>query len=288
MSEGVGPMPAKVSTNEQRSLERLRAHYTIEKELAERLRHACKRERRSLYTALYDELFRRVPDHPQLTRKREPQSREAETARARTLLKRFLRPDRTFLEIGPGDCALALGIAREVRRVYAVDVSREIAGGLKLPANFELALSDGSTIPVPEGSVDVAYSDQLMEHLHPDDALDQLRNIYRALAPGGVYICITPNRLNGPHDISRYFDEHATGFHLREYTATELSSIFRTTGFSRVGILAGTRGFYLPLPLALVKLIEGALAALPVGLSKRVSRSPPLRLILGIKLVARK
>ena len=71
-----------------------------------------------------------------------------------------------------------------------------------------------------------------MEHLHPDDAVDQLKNIYNALVNGGKYICITPNRLTGPHDISKYFDNVATGFHLKEYTVTELSGLFREVGFS--------------------------------------------------------
>jgi SAM-dependent methyltransferase len=280
-------MPAGVPTGESRSEERLRAHYAIERELADRLRRASKQERRVLYTTLYDELFRCVPDHPQLARKRDAKI-QAETIQARMLLKRFLRPDSVYLEIGPGDCALAREIAAEVKRVYAVDVSEEIAGGSSLPANFELALSDGCTIPVPDGSINVAYSDQLMEHLHPDDALEQLRNIHTALAPGGVYICLTPNRLSGPHDISRYFDESATGFHLKEYTATELMSIFRTTGFSKVKMLAGAKGIYLPLPSFLFKLMENTLVRLPPRLSKSISRSLPLRLILGIRLVAMK
>ena len=45
-------------------------------------------------------------------------------------------------------------------------------------------------------------------------------------APGpdgvGVYICITPNRVSGPHDVSRGFDEVATGFHMHEYTGREI------------------------------------------------------------------
>ncbi len=283
-------MPAEVSEvseSKPRSPERLRAHYLVEKELAERLRRAGKDERQSLYTALYDELFRRVPDHPQLARKRD-RHLQAETIFARRLLKRFLRPRSIYLEIGPGDCALARSIAAEVERVYAVDVSREIARGVSLPPNLELTLSDGCSIPVPQGSVDVAYSDQLMEHLHPDDALEQLRNIYRALAPGAVYVCITPNRLSGPHDISRYFDERATGFHLKEYTASELMSIFRAVGFSKVRMLAGARGRYVALPALLFRLLEGALQILPRGWRKSISRSAPLRLILGIRLVATK
>ena len=73
-----------------------------------------------------------------------------------------------------------------------------------------------------------------MEHLHPDDAIVQLTNIKNALTNGGKYICITPNRINGPHDISRYFDKEASGFHLKEYTFTDLNKIFKNIGFSTV------------------------------------------------------
>jgi hypothetical protein len=57
-----------------------------------------------------------------------------------------------------------------------------------------------------------------MEHLHPEDALEQLQKIRRTLARGGVYVCITPNRVNGPHDVSGLFDDEARGLHLREYS----------------------------------------------------------------------
>jgi hypothetical protein len=52
-----------------RTAEQIREHYEIEKQLASRLRMAGKAERRTLYAALYDELYRRVPHHPQLTKK---------------------------------------------------------------------------------------------------------------------------------------------------------------------------------------------------------------------------
>src|SRR6185503_12322595 len=196
--------------------EQIRRHYLVEKELAAQLRAATKEDRRQLYTSLYDELFRRVPDHPQISLKHQASSQRSLNHRL-TLLRRHLHPGVTYLEIGPGDCSLAIAVAKLVRKVYAVDVSNEITREVQLPDNFELVISDGSSIPAPPGSVDVAYSDQVMEHLHPDDAMDQLRNVYESLAPGGLYICITPNRLSGPHDVSQYFEDVATGFHLKEY-----------------------------------------------------------------------
>ena len=59
----------------QRTPEQIREHYEIEKKLASQLRDATREERRSLYSSLYDELFRRVPSHPQLTDKAGPSQR---------------------------------------------------------------------------------------------------------------------------------------------------------------------------------------------------------------------
>ena len=95
---------------EHRTLERLRQHYEVERELAARLRAASADERRRLYAVLYDELYRRVPDHPQLTGKSSAESTAATVATRMKLLRRFLRPDTTFLEVGAGDCALSLEV----------------------------------------------------------------------------------------------------------------------------------------------------------------------------------
>jgi len=271
---------------EARSLDQIRQHYLIEKELATRLRTATRAERRHLYTEVYDELFRRVPDHPQLALKLDEGLRRRTIAERLELLKSYLKPNSTYLELGPGDCSLALEIAKQVRVVYAVDVSREITRDVALPDNFELIISDGSSIPVPDDSIDLAYSDQLMEHLHREDAREQLQNIHRVLAPGGTYVCITPNRLSGPHDVSRNFDDVATGFHLREYSLTELSQMFTTVGFRHLQVLVGARGFHVRTPTAVIKLVESILARAPRGLGRTLARGLPLRLVLGIKLVA--
>lgn len=271
--------------SDSRSFERLREHYLIEKELADRLRNSTRTQRRQAYQTVYDELFRRVPDHPQLTLKRDAFSRHQEVSQRMRLLKHYLHPDATYLEIGAGDCALAIEVAKHVRKVCAVDVSEEIGKGVALPGNVELIISDGCSIPVPENSINLAYSDQLMEHLHPDDAMDQLQNIYKALAPGGVYICITPNRLSGPHDVSQYFDQVATGFHLKEYTFAELAGIFRVVGFRKFQALSGARGLHLRVPTILPQALEFLLQT-SGRFGRKLARRLPLRLILGVKLIA--
>jgi len=227
--------------SEARTHDRLRAHYEVEVELANRLREAPPDARRRLYGRVYDELFARVPDHPQLTR-RADRGKQAAYAQAQVgLVTQFLPPRGHFVEIGAGDCATVCAVAPFAGSVTAVEVSAAILPA-ELPANVTVALSDGVSVPVTPASADVVYSNQLMEHLHPDDAIEQLRNIAAALKPGGRYICVTPNRLTGPHDISAGFDDVARGFHLREYTTRELASALERAGFRRVRVVERMQG----------------------------------------------
>lgn len=278
-------MRCKLPKSELRTPEQIREHYEIEKELANRLRHASGQERRHLYSSLYDELFRRVPHHPLLTRKISAIEQERAVKSQIKFLSSFLDRNITFLEIGPGDCALSFEVAKLVKQVYAVDVSNEITKTTKTPNNFQLVLSDGSSIPVPPSSINVAYSNSLMEHLHPDDAIMQLKNIYNALATGGVYICITQNRLSGPHDVSKYFDSIATGFHLKEYTTLELSNLFKTVGFSRIKVFFRVKGKFVSIPLFAIALFETLLDKLPQSLIEAVTRVLPFSLLPNIRLV---
>ncbi|MGH9381478.1 MAG: class I SAM-dependent methyltransferase [Thermoanaerobaculia bacterium] len=270
-----------------RTEERLRAHYEVERELADRLRNASRAERSQLYGEVYDELFRRVPDHPQLVKRSDLAMQAAEVARQVAGLAPFTSAATRFLEIGAGDCALSLALAPRVRQVWALDVSREIVPGTMLPENFELVLSDGQSVPLPPRSVDLAYSNQLMEHLHPDDAFAQLEAISQVLTPGGRYLCVTPHRFNGPHDISKFFDLTATGFHLHEYTVGELRRLMRSVGFHEVRLVVrlGSRSRVVPTQLATVP--EALLAPLPPRVRRGVARSP-LRFPLGIKMIATK
>jgi SAM-dependent methyltransferase len=269
-----------------RTKEQVLEHYTVEKELASRLRNASKAERRVLYTEVYDELLKRIRHHPLLHARRTPEDIERTVNEQLFRLGPYVGPNTTFLEVGAGGCQLSLALAPRVKKVIAIDVSNEITAHVKPPANFELVISDGTSIPVPPGSVDVAYSNQLMEHLHPDDAAEQLREIFKALAPGGTYLCFTPNSMNGPHDVSRGFDAVATGLHLHEYTVTELDRMFRAVGFKNIQVILPKAN--LRVPASAVSVIESAVGALPGSLGHKLACFRPMRGFLGIRIVAKK
>jgi len=269
-----------------RTGQQIREHYEVEKEIAARLRRSTADERSSLYTQAYDELFRRVPHHPLLEGK--AAGPDAAAQREIAVLERFTKRTTVYLEVGPGDCSFAIEIAKRVEKVYAVDVSNEITKGLNTPANFELLISDGTSVPVADDSIDVVYSNQLMEHLHPDDADQQLKNIYRALKPGGLYYCVTPNRLSGPHDISRNFDTEATGLHLKEYSIAELDKMFGFAGFLDRRAYIGYGKFGRFIPTAFYKLFEKPFTLLPDRIRKLITFSRAVRLLLGIRMIGRK
>jgi ubiquinone/menaquinone biosynthesis C-methylase UbiE len=274
------------TNRENRAKNRLIEHYEVEKALANKLKNSTQQERTYLYSEVYDELFRKIPDHPQLT---------IETNKARSnaiswlrILRPFINKNVTFLEVGPGDCVLSFEVANHVRSVIAIDVSEEVikSNWRFKPPNFELVISNGSSINVQQNSINVAFSNQLMEHLHPDDSFRQLKNIYEALAPGGVYICITPHRFSGPHDISKLFDEVATGFHLKEYTYTELISMLKKVGFSKLFVIVGTKGIYVKIPPIFLILFENFIEILPKKIRKAICHNLMFQVILGIKIIA--
>jgi SAM-dependent methyltransferase len=266
---------------ELRAPAQIKEHYLIEKELAQKLRVSSRKERKDLYTSLYDELYQRVPSNPQLTMHtltalNSPQTR---------FLRRFLQKEDVLLEIGAGTCDTALAVAGDVKQVYALEVSDEITRSVHGPENFACLIFDGFDIPLPARSVSVAYSDQVLEHIHPDDALEHLTNIYNVLTNRGIYICITPNGLCGPHDISKYFDLVATGFHLKEYTNTELYRLFQQAGFTKVKTYIGIPAIYVRYPLLLLRLQEALLSLLPRKLSRALAR---LSLSWNVRMVGRK
>jgi len=276
--------------DDPRPWEQIREHYEIEKELAARLRNANTAERRGLYPIVYSELMRRVPHHPSLAYRKVPKGQGRPKSEEAGLIKRYVRPRDTYLELGPGDGSLAILVAAHARRVIVVDVSDESVRAFQTPANFELVLTDGTAIPVPDASVDVAFSNQVMEHLHPDDALAQHREIHRILVPGGTYLCITPNRLFGPHDISKHFDDVATGLHLREYTNTEVARIFRSIGFRKCRRFISRGDHVIVLPEFPAPVLEWLLERVSASSRRAASSWSLLRLLMGgdVKILARK
>lgn len=276
------------------ALPNLLEQFEVEKELAARLKAADRATRARLYGEVYDELFRRLPHQPQLAQRGDAAAQAQLVALQEKLLDDWLGPETVFVEVGSGDCCLALHLAQRVRQVWVVEASSEIVAGLELPANFGLVEAHGSACALPDASADLAFSCHFLEHLHPEDALDHAREMYRILRPGGHYVGVTPNRIYGPHDVSRYFADEAVGLHLHEFTHLELANLLRRAGFRHTTRLRGIGQRPEQRPVAPAALAEWLLDHLPTALRRNLldryapSSQSPFRPLEQVMVLARR
>ena len=254
-----------------RSPERLRHHYEVEKELAAKLRGSSREERTELFKTLYTELFERVPDHPRLTRRDTQEDSLRNIARQMRLLKPHLQTNSVLLEIAPGDCRLSYEAARQCEKVIGVDISDQRAPEDLAPNNFELIVYDGYHLDLPENSVDIAFSYQFLEHLHPEDVPLHFEMIHRLLKPGGVYVFDTPHRFSGPHDVSKHFGDTLEGFHFQEWTYREMRKLLRHHGFGKSRIHRKGQLIENSLLNAIHNGIESVVEWLPKSVRRRIA-----------------
>ena len=200
-------------------------HLALERSLTAELLASSPETRWDTFQRCYDNLYTSLPwlsstgAEPELT------------AWTRVL---GLPPQRVY-EVGSGAGRLAAGLASRGFDVTATDVSRERGGDRPTRPGLTWDVTDGVKLDsfAETLTFDAVISDQVIEHLHPDDALTHFEGAKAILRPGGRYVFRTPHAYTGPHDVSRVFGFDAPiGMHLREYTNRELNAKLRLAGFT--------------------------------------------------------
>lgn len=254
----------------------MRNHYEVEKSIAAKLKKANREERKKLFPVIYDELFRQVPDHPRNKAGKSHDEIQASNRQKLPLVREHLNDSTVFVEFGPGRCHLAFEVCKHVRKVYAVDISDQRTERVPVPVNFELIIYDGFNLEIENDSVDVACSDQLIEHLHPEDTENHFQLVKNILRRDGLYIFRTPHAYFGPHDISKYFSDEPQGFHLKEWTYSEIGEILNKLNFSSwTGLWRINRKLnkrYVRFPFFYFKTVEAVLERLPKKQRRYLSR----------------
>ena len=254
-----------------RDKERLRIHYEVEKNIAEKLKAANKEERKAIYRTMYDELFKKIPDHSRLERRKSPKKSQKAVDFNLKFLKKHLSNIESLMEFAPGDGRLSIKIAESVTKVYAVDISNQLENNELLPKNMHLIIYDGYKLNHPKNSVDLAFSNQLIEHFHPEETKEHFQLVYNLLKISGGYLFKTPHRFSGPWDVSRYFSNTPEGFHLKEWTYTELIKLLKSIGFRDVKTYYYMKYFFFKLPIWYFLLKEKILLIFPKGIRRIVS-----------------
>jgi SAM-dependent methyltransferase len=272
---------------DRRPADRLIAHYEIEVALADKLRGSTRENRKRTYREVYRDLLSKVSDHPRHTRSHD--TYRTDITKLLRMVKRFIGRNDRVLEIGAGDAELSRSICGQAHSVVAVDVDDALIGTRAAPPNFRYLLSDGVSLPLADGSISLAISNQLLEHIHPDDTVGHLSEVNRILVAGGRYLIMTPNLVCGPHDVSRYFDRRARGTHLREFDAETMWNFLRAAGFERIVFYAARGGYlFFPMPYWLARGLDLAFSRVPSSLHTPIVRNKLARTLLGLTVIAYK
>lgn len=191
-------------------------------------------EREKLYEKAYDRLYK-------FNKKYYPKQEKFGYVDKQIYCYRKIIENGVAVDYGCGYGYSTTDLAKFARKVYGIESNNHVIEQAKhihsKYKNVTFCKSIGFNIPIPDESVDVVYSNDFIEHLHPDDLITHLKEILRILSPKGCYICITPNRKYGPFDITEAFlprGSEPQGMHLKEYSYKELVQIFRDNGFGKI------------------------------------------------------
>jgi ubiquinone/menaquinone biosynthesis C-methylase UbiE len=110
--------------------------------------------------------------------------------------ERFIGPDMSVMEMGPGGGKWTVRIAPKVKKLFALDVSEEMLKRTKERCdsegitNMEYILSNGRDFqPIADESIDFFFSYDVFVHIALEDIWPYAQEIARVLAPGGKGIC---------------------------------------------------------------------------------------------------
>lgn len=152
---------------------------------------------------------------------------------------KLLRPElegQSILDVGCGGGDFLLSCDRNLKHKKLLGLDVFVKDTQVPERQLSFRRSDVVRFEVDE-PFDVAITDNVYEHIAPQDIQDHLGSIHRALKPGGKMIVLTPHRAFGPWDVTRIVDNSnsgwipARGTHINESTYHELAAAMRTNGF---------------------------------------------------------
>jgi 2-polyprenyl-6-hydroxyphenyl methylase/3-demethylubiquinone-9 3-methyltransferase len=97
------------------------------------------------------------------------------------------------LEVGCGTGAITSRYRNRVSKLLVTDISEKLAINTSLKNDCQGAGADATSLPFANGEFDLVVSSECIEH-SPDPSL-ALKEMCRVIAPGGILVLTTPNKL---------------------------------------------------------------------------------------------
>lgn len=223
-------IPFQVDITEEMILK----HWELEKLLTQRLLKTTSENRWEIFEQCYNMLYKELS----WLNKYVDTARNNTSKNYETWVHLIGKPPKKIYEIGSGKGELISYLANCGYECRATEITRE-RGEKFIPdtSNLTWDISDGVHLDkfTSKDYYDVVISNQVIEHLHPDDVSDHFKNVYRILTNNGRYIFSTPHCYLGPADVSRVFKyEKPICMHLKEYTYKEIKELLDCAGFQNV------------------------------------------------------
>lgn len=147
---------------------------------------------------------------------------------------------RSVLDAGCGEgYGLAILAEAGATRVVGADLDETVITHVRASyatdnARIEAVACELMSLPIDDASIDLVVSLQVIEHVH--DVPGYLASLGRVTRAGGEILIATPNRLTFTPDS----DTPTNPFHVREFTAGELTQVLEEAGFE-VTLMLGIR-----------------------------------------------
>lgn len=215
----------------------IKYHYDVESDFAKRILQSLKNsdDRVLLFKDSYNEI-------EQIFQKYKPGGGETDyTDVVVSIIKKRLRKESSVLDIGCASGNLIMALTLNGYDARGIDVSSELIKTakkrLQTITKSNLIINADFLRYAIERTFDCVVLDNVIEHFHPDDISDILEKCHKIVNENGYIIILTPHRFSGPHDISKHFvplGSKAMGFHLKEFSFTELHDLLKLAGFNKV------------------------------------------------------
>lgn len=175
----------------------------------------------------------------------------------RTLIAKIkdLKPTGSFLEIGCAGGAFLHAARQAGYRVAGVEFSEVAANLAREQFQLDVRTGDVRDAHFPSNTFDVVFMGDVLEHL--PEPVATCREVYRILAPGGLFVIECPMQTNTLFSRLGFAVYAALGkratvnlppYHLFEYRRSSMASLLKRCGFT---IVRASEGIIPPSEIAL-------------------------------------
>lgn len=261
----------------------LQEMFTFEREARKRLLATVNENRAETFEAVYGEFYSRFG--ARMEGENSTEALDKSLKWESLLFSPLISLGDDILELGCGQAVLIKDLSRKGMQCVGLDMHVRETN----KSNENLKFIQGNAVePELNSRFDLVFSDQMIEHLHPDDVPSHFIAVKDLLKIDGCYAFSLPSALVGPADVSAHFKcKVAEGLHLKEWLYQELWPILKQAGFTKAKSLflnprlTGGKHIYVPIQVKIM------LEALFKPMPRKVRRLAGKVFVLSIFLVVK-